>query len=307
MEQVEQPLDDLLAGVVALDRAELRGADGDGAILRFTGVGPPLGQREQHLQQHVGAGLEVGGSVCSAGLWLMPFSLGTKTIPVGHTRASIWASWPAPDGRRITGVAQLVGAVARRGRRPRSSKSTGSNRARERRSTVTPSAAATSSHDAASRRSASQHRLVGVAQVDGQRGRPGDDVDEVGAQVEPGRRCRPGAAELVGEPAHEGHDLGGDEAGVVAHRHRRRAGVVRLAGDRQLLPRDALDAGDGADRDALGLEDRALLDVQLDEGVRRRTGARRRAEVADARQLVAEAGAVDPVTSRASSSGRPPT
>src|SRR5437588_344994 len=38
------------------------------------------------------------GSVCSAGLWLMPFTLGVNTMPAGHSRASIWASWPAPAG-----------------------------------------------------------------------------------------------------------------------------------------------------------------------------------------------------------------
>ena len=64
---------------------------------------------------------------------------------------------------------------------------------------------------------------------------------------------------------------------------------------------------DGADGDALGLEHRALLDVQLDEGVRRRARARQRAGVADAGQLVAEAGAVDRRTmSSASSSASPP-
>ena len=42
------------------------------------------------------------GSVNSFGLWLIPLTLGVKTIPVGQTRANICASWPAPAGRRRT-------------------------------------------------------------------------------------------------------------------------------------------------------------------------------------------------------------
>ena len=48
-------------------------------------------------------------------------------------------------------------------------------------------------------------------------------------------------------------------------------------------------AFDRADRDVLGFEHRALLDVQFDEGVRNDPGARVRAGVADAFQLVAQA------------------
>ena len=40
------------------------------------------------------------GSVYSAMLCDSPLTLGVKIIAVGHTRASIWASWPAPLGRR---------------------------------------------------------------------------------------------------------------------------------------------------------------------------------------------------------------
>ncbi|MEJ7721092.1 MAG: hypothetical protein WKF58_11860 [Ilumatobacteraceae bacterium] len=41
------------------------------------------------------------GAVCSAGLWLMPSTEGTKIIPEGQILAIICASWPAPAGRRI--------------------------------------------------------------------------------------------------------------------------------------------------------------------------------------------------------------
>ena len=40
-------------------------------------------------------------SVNSSGAWLMPLTLGTKSIPVGMTRATIPASWPGPLGKRI--------------------------------------------------------------------------------------------------------------------------------------------------------------------------------------------------------------
>ena len=58
-------------------------------------------ESEHHLQQHVGAGVDVVGPVYSAMLCDSPLTLGTKTIAVGHTRASICASWPAPDGIRL--------------------------------------------------------------------------------------------------------------------------------------------------------------------------------------------------------------
>src|SRR3954453_20279385 len=98
-------------------------------------------------------------------------------------------------------------------------------------------------------------------------------------------------AELGREIAYERHDPGGGVAGVAAHSHRCRAGVGRLAGDRDLGPRDALHSGDDADLDALVLQDRSLLDVQLDVAVwERRRRARHRAGVSDPRQLVTEAG-----------------
>ena len=80
---------------------------------------------------------------------------------------------------------------------------------------------------------------------------------------------------------------------VVAVADRGGAGVVGLAGDGDLVPGDALDLGDRADRVALLLEHRALLDVELDEGGRHLAGAGRGAGVADGLELVAEAGAVD--------------
>ena len=63
----------------------------------------------------------------------------------------------------------------------------------------------------------------------------------------------------------------GDEsqapARVLAHMHGRRAGVAVLARHRAFDPAQALPVGDNADLFALGLEDRALLDVQLEHRV----------------------------------------
>ncbi len=94
--------------------------------------------------------------------------------------------------------------------------------------------------------------------------------------------------ELEDEVADERGDTGGHVAGVMAERHRRGTGVVRLPGDAQLCPGDALHAGDDADVDALVLEDRPLLDVELDEGVRHEARARRRSPVADPLELLAD-------------------
>jgi hypothetical protein len=82
-------------------------------------------------------------------------------------------------------------------------------------------------------------------------------------------------------------------AGVAPQAHRRGARVVRLADDSHLLPRDALQVLHHADRHPLGVEHRALLDVQLDERLRPVDTRRRLARVADSRELVAEPRAVD--------------
>ena len=82
------------------------------------------------------------------------------------------------------------------------------------------------------------------------------------------------------------------EPGIAALGHRRRAGVALLAGQRHLQPFQALAVGDDADVDALVLEDRALLDMQFEEGVQLALADRLVALPADALELVAEALAV---------------
>ena len=63
-----------------------------------------------------------------------------------------------------------------------------------------------------------------------------------------------------------GRDLGGHVGRIVAQGHGGGPGVVGLAGDGQLGPRNALNAGHRANGDTLGLEHRALFHVQFYEG-----------------------------------------
>ena len=72
-----------------------------------------------------------------------------------------------------------------------------------------------------------------------------------------------------------GCDRAGAVGRVVPQAHRRRSCVSRLPDDEDLGPRDALDAVDDADGDALVLENRALLDVEFDVRMRAPPGADR--------------------------------
>jgi hypothetical protein len=112
-------------------------------------------------------------------------------------------------------------------------------------------------------------------------------------EVERADRADLAAADLAHEVAHEDGDAGRHVAGVVAVVHRGGAGVVGLAAHGELGPGDALDARHRTDVDALRLQHRPLLDVQLDEGVGR--GARQGSgpPVADAVELRPEDRAVD--------------
>ena len=97
---------------------------------------------------------------------------------------------------------------------------------------------------------------------------------------------------LAGDGAHAGDDLGGRDQRVVTDAHRRGAGVVLYAVDRHTRPRDRHDALDHADRQALLLEKRPLLDVQLEVGAERPRHAGLGAQVADPLQLVDQPQAV---------------
>ena len=75
------------------------------------------------------------------------------------------------------------------------------------------------------------------------------------------------------------NEFGGGAERVFAVGHQERSGVAAKAGDGEAIAGGRGDAGDDAERNAFALEQRTLLDVQLDPGVIvvRRQSARRRA------------------------------
>ncbi len=77
--------------------------------------------------------------------------------------------------------------------------------------------------------------------------------------------------------------------GIAAHRHRRGAGMALLAGDRAFDPAQPLAVGDDADIEAFRLEDRALLDMQLEHRMHLAGADLFLADPADPLQFVAEA------------------
>ena len=134
--------------------------------------------------------------------------------------------------------------------------------------------------------------LVRRADVDGEDGAAGDDVARVRVDLHVADR-----ADGVGLVVHrhlvdELGDARHAEPGIAPLRHRRRAGMAFLAGQPHLQPFQALAMGDDADVDALVLEDRPLLDMQLEERVQLALADRLVALPADALELVAEALAV---------------
>ena len=77
--------------------------------------------------------------------------------------------------------------------------------------------------------------------------------------------CGPGPRAVVGgQPVDLGHDVGDGPSRVLANVHRGRTGVGREPQQLDVVPPQALHPGDHADVDAVGLEDRALFDVQFD-------------------------------------------
>ena len=104
--------------------------------------------------------------------------------------------------------------------------------------------------------------------------RPGMALGMFGVTVEVADGGDQVAAELAGDAAHAGDDLGGGHQRVVTDAHRRGAGVVLHAVDRQPRPRDGHDALDDADREPFLLEQRPLLDVQLEIGAQRAAARR---------------------------------
>ena len=135
-----------------------------------------------------------------------------------------------------------------------------------------------------------QTLLIRVAQVHGEGGPAGDDIDQVRLQAQRPDRGEGGfrrrAHHLLAQESHASRSC---VAGIVAQPRGRGTCVVGHTGDGHLLPGDALQALHHADEFAFGLQHRALLDVQFDV-LARHDGARRHVtRVANAGQLVTQA------------------
>src|SRR6185437_5215162 len=97
---------------------------------------------------------------------------------------------------------------------------------------------------------------------------------------------------LAGDGVDAVDEARGAQKRVFAQPHGRGAGVGVLAGDGDLVPAHALHALDDADHAVFGSEDRALLDVQLEQGGELVRAGFLFAAIADAPELVAEGFAV---------------
>src|SRR6185437_5258021 len=106
----------------------------------------------------------------------------------------------------------------------------------------------------------------GVAELHGKAHLAGDHVAAVGRD----QKLTHGAAAVLAAGAHHAVDEvdhpGGADQGVAAGGGRRGAGVGILAGGDGVVPHHRLRAGDDADLLGVALQDRTLLDVQLEIG-----------------------------------------
>src|SRR3954452_658938 len=91
---------------------------------------------------------------------------------------------------------------------------------------------------------------------------------------------------------HRQHDLGQRRQRVAPQRHRRRPGMALEAGNLAVVPKYALAGIDDTDGLAFGFQDRALLDVQLDETAELLETDRLVAAITDVIERLAHAGAV---------------
>ena len=85
---------------------------------------------------------------------------------------------------------------------------------------------------------------------------------------------------------HQRDDLARDQRRIVPQMHRRRAGMAGAAGDGDLGPGQPGDAFDRSDDAVLVLEDRTLLDVQFEVGMRPEPAGLGTTGVADALELL---------------------
>ena len=204
----------------------------------------------------------------SAGLWLMPPLQRTNSMAAGHRSAIATASWPAPEAKRIGGMPSAATASSKIRDEARIHRRGG--RIHERLDRQKPTLAAwrrwprmsvmMSCHHGVA------HHVVGRARVEGEVDARGNDVDRAGLDLGGRRRSRP--------------CRGGSRRCARRRRSSRRrprarrgacaigtvpawpASPVTLARAR-VMP---LIADDDADGEARGLEQRPLLDMDLEIG-----------------------------------------
>src|SRR4029077_17398766 len=128
--------------------------------------------------------------------------------------------------------------------------------------------------------------VVGMAEVDGHEHLAGDGVARLRLALE---HADPRAAGgPVAGLARRDDQLGRADQRVASSFHGRGAGVALHAGPADLVPALALRAGDDADGLLLALEDRALLDMGLEEGTDLASADLFFAVIADLLQRIAE-------------------
>ena len=208
------------------------------------------------------------GVISSASLWREPVDAGAH-----HHRRRRHLRRPAgvvprPRDDVAVRVAEPLGRAAAPARPAPARRSPGRNarppRPRSRRPSASQIAAASASIRARIRSSFawSGERMSTVKTTS-----PGSTLREFGLNV----TCpTPPTAVRLLRHRHRLHHLEDPrhrQPGVHPHRHRRRAGMRLPAGQGELEPPEPLAVGDDADLPALGLEDRPLLDVQLEIGV----------------------------------------
>ena len=197
----------------------------------------------------------------------MPPLQRTNSMPAGQIWPMIIVSWPAPEGRWNGLVADRhsrrveagddagIADIGRRlvGLRERQAERCGAWR----------SAAATATMSETARR---RHSSRGARMSIENRTRPGITLTAPGsASSRPTvatRSCSSRAARLDRED-----HFGARGERVLPQRHRHRAGMAGEALDGRGEAGRAIDRADRADRETLGLQHRALLDMQFDEGV----------------------------------------
>ena len=142
-----------------------------------------------------------------------------------------------------------------------------------------------------------------MAEIDREEHPAGDRVARIGADLDKADRGAGIGRVGVADPVDRVDHARRADQRVAAARHRGRPGMRLLAGHGDLVPALALRAGDDADRQPGGFEDRPLLDMRLEIGADLAAADRRRPGEADA--LPVRRRASTPVTlSSAASSGR---